>query len=55
MGLYQALTELEYPESDGRPMGETDLHPTGFHTLPAGPGLARRALADARGSDRESG
>lgn len=21
-----ALTEIEYPESDGRPMGETDLH-----------------------------
>ena len=26
MGLFQATTELDYPESDGRPMGETDLH-----------------------------
>ncbi len=26
MGLFQTITELEYPESDGRPMGETDLH-----------------------------
>lgn len=26
MGLYQTITEIEYPESDGKPMGETDVH-----------------------------
>jgi Uma2 family endonuclease len=26
MSLVQTLPEIEYPESDGRPMGETDLH-----------------------------
>ncbi len=26
MSLFQSLTEIEYPESDGQPMGETDLH-----------------------------
>ena len=26
MGLIRTITEVEYPESDGRPMGETDLH-----------------------------
>jgi Uma2 family endonuclease len=26
MALTQTLTEIEYPESDGLPMGETDLH-----------------------------
>lgn len=26
MGLVQTVDEIEYPESDGMPMGETDLH-----------------------------
>lgn len=26
MGLIQAVHEIEYPESDGKPMAETDLH-----------------------------
>ena len=26
MSLIDTATEIEYPESDGRPMGETDLH-----------------------------
>jgi Uma2 family endonuclease len=26
MSLASAITDIEYPESDGRPMGETDLH-----------------------------
>lgn len=26
MGVYETTTEIEYPESDGRPMGETDIH-----------------------------
>ena len=26
MSLASSLTEIEYPESDGKPMGETDLH-----------------------------
>ncbi len=26
MSLAQPLTEIDYPESDGKPMGETDLH-----------------------------
>ena len=26
MGIAQPHTDIEYPESDGRPMGETDLH-----------------------------
>ena len=26
MGLIRAIGEIEYPESDGMPMGETDLH-----------------------------
>ena len=26
MGIIRTITEVEYPERDGRPMGETDLH-----------------------------
>ena len=26
MALFTTLSEIEYPESDGKPMGETDLH-----------------------------
>jgi hypothetical protein len=26
MGLIQTIDEVEYPESDGMPMGETELH-----------------------------
>ncbi len=26
MGLFQSTTEIDYPESDGKPMGETDIH-----------------------------
>ncbi len=26
MGLVQTSIEIEYPETDGKPMGETDLH-----------------------------
>ena len=26
MSLIQTVDQLEYPESDGKPMGETDLH-----------------------------
>jgi len=26
MSLVQTVDQIEYPESDGKPMGETDLH-----------------------------
>ncbi len=26
MSLLTSYTDIEYPESDGKPMGETDLH-----------------------------
>jgi hypothetical protein len=26
MSLVQTIDQIEYPESDGRPMGETDIH-----------------------------
>lgn len=43
MSLIQTKSEVEYPESDGKPLGETDLHIDWI--------LRLRAELDRRGGD----